>query len=264
MPRPFPNLVRPLLFGHRGACLHAPENTMPSFELAAKNGADILEMDVHTSSDGEVVVHHDATLDRTTNASGPIHALGYEELKSLDAGYRFRGPDGSASYRAKGVFIPRLEDVLTAFPGRGFNIEIKQRTPSMIRPVLDLLEAAGPSDIVLTAGDDDIMRELEALGPGVPLGLSSRQCWSVWKQAWLGSLRQADWVGRSLQVPAWYKGVLPVLSRRVIEQAHRAGVDVHLWTINRPEVARRWLERGVDGIMSDDPGALRAVIRAAR
>lgn len=237
---------------------------MPSFELAASSGAVILEMDVHTSSDGEVVVHHDDTLERTTNGSGPIHALDYAEIEGLDAGYRFRAPDGGATFRGKGVSIPRLEDVLGAFPRSGFNLEIKQRTPSMIRPVLDLLTKVGPSDIVVTAGDDAIMQELEAARPGVPLGLSSAQCWSVWKRAWLGRMHRADWAGRSLQVPAWYKGVLPVLTRRVIQQAHRAGVDVHLWTINRPEVARRWLERGVDGIMSDDPGALSEVFRKLR
>lgn len=264
MPRPFPNLPRPLLFGHRGACLHAPENTMPSFELAVHSGADILEMDVHTSSDGEVVVHHDDTLARTTNGTGPVRSLGYAELAKLDAGYRFRTDDGTHAFRDKGVSIPRLDDVLKAFPNMGFNIEIKQRTPPMIRPVLELLGKAGVSEIVLTAGDDDIMRELEAARPGVPLGLSSSQCWSVWKRAWFGGIDEHELRGRSLQVPAWYRGVLPVLTRRVIEQAHRAGIDVHLWTINRAEVARRWLERGVDGIMSDDPGALREVIQAAR
>jgi glycerophosphoryl diester phosphodiesterase len=117
---------------------------------------------------------------------------------------------------------------------------------------------------VLTAGDGDIMRDLEAARPGVPLGLSSSQCWSVWKRAWLGRLDEGELAGRSLQVPAWYKGVLPVLTRRVIDQAHRAQIDVHLWTINRADVARRWLERGVDGIMSDDPGALAEVMTAAR
>jgi glycerophosphoryl diester phosphodiesterase len=134
----------------------------------------------------------------------------------------------------------------------------------MIRVVLDLLEKVGPSSVVLTAGEDDIMRDLEAARPGVPLGLSSAQCWSVWKRAWLGKLEEKNFAGRSLQVPAWYKGVLPVLTRRVIEQAHRAKIDVHLWTVNRPEVAERWLRRGVDGIMSDDPGALASVMAAAR
>src|SRR5690606_6262340 len=133
---PFASLPRPLLFAHRGASAEAPENTLRAFELAAQAKVDVLEMDVHLSRDGVVVVHHDALLDRTTNGSGLLKLKDYDELRRLDAGYRFKGPDGGHAFRGGSCRIPRLAEVLEAFPSFGFNIEVKQAVPSMVRAVL--------------------------------------------------------------------------------------------------------------------------------
>ncbi|HEY6726711.1 MAG TPA: glycerophosphodiester phosphodiesterase [Polyangiaceae bacterium] len=260
---PFPSLPRPLLFGHRGASAKAPENTLAAFERAVAAGADVLELDVHLSKDGVVVVHHDALVDRTTNGRGEVRGFAFAELRALDAGYRFADAAGEHGFRGRGCQIPRLADVLAAFPGRGFNIELKQAEPPMVRAVLDVLERAGNADVVLAAADDGIMRAIEAAKPGVPLGMSSAECWRFWWQTMLGRPPR-EFAGRCLQVPPYHYGVLPVLSRRVVRAAHDAGLEVHVWTINDPREAAHWLSRGVDGVMSDDPDAIAHAVLSAR
>lgn len=260
---PFSSLPRPLLFGHRGASARAPENTLAAFELAVAAGVDVLELDVHLSRDGVVVVHHDAAVDRTTNGTGDVKNLEFSELCALDAGHRFLDLENEHSFRGRGCQIPRLCDVLEAFPQCGFNIELKQAEPSMVRAVLEVLARAGTSEVVLAAADHGIMQAIEASQPGVPLGMSSVECWRFWWQAMLGRAPR-EFRGRCLQVPPYHYGVLPVTSRRVVKAAHAEGLEVHVWTINDPHEASHWLSRGVDGIMSDDPAAIVHAVRSAR
>jgi glycerophosphoryl diester phosphodiesterase len=260
---PFSSLPRPLLFGHRGASARAPENTLAAFELAVAAGVDVLELDVHLSRDGVVVVHHDAAVDRTTNGAGDVKNLEFSELCALDAGYRFLDRAAEHSYRGRGCRVPRLRDVLEAYPRCGFNIELKQAEPAMVREVLDVLHTAGTSEVVLAAADHGIMQAIEAAEPGVPLGMSSVECWRFWWQAMLGRTPR-QFRGRSLQVPPYQYGVLPVTSRRVVNAAHEAGLEVHVWTINDPAEASHWLSRGVDGIMSDDPAAIVSAVQSRR
>lgn len=255
----FASLPRPLLFAHRGASRHAPENTMPAFELGVASGAHVLELDVHLTRDGEVVVHHDTTLERTTNGAGLLAEHRYAELCALDAGARYRDVEGRAPFAERGVVIPRLRDVMAAFPAQGFNIEIKQESPNMVRSVLEILEAMGNDNVVLTAGNHTIMQQIERLAPEVTLGLSFSQCVEVLKGSYLGTIPQAL-RHRAMQIPPRTR-LLPIATRRLIRAAHRADIEVHLWTINDAHEAQEWLAKGVDGIMSDDPGALRHLFK---
>lgn len=240
---------------------------MESFDLAARLGAQILEMDVHLSRDGEVVVIHDATLERTTNGTGAVRDHTWAELEALDAGYHHVSASGDLRFRDRGVRLSRLHDVLGTFPKHGFNIEVKQREPSMVDAVLDLLQRDGRDDILLAAGDDDIMRQLEAAEPDCALGLSFEQTKAVVIGAYLGGVPDG-FRGRALQIPLrdvrLAFGLVPLTTKRVVRAAQAAGIEVHLWTINDTGVAKRWLDAGVDGIMTDDPGALHAVFEPYR
>jgi glycerophosphoryl diester phosphodiesterase len=258
----FEGLWRPLLFAHRGASRHAPENTWEAFELGISVGADVLELDIHLTRDGDVVVIHDATLERTTNGRGRVCEHTYAELASLDAGYHFGIRPGEHPFRDRGVIIPRLGEVLAQFSRAAFNIELKQRKPSMVRPVLDILERTGASRVVLAAEDGAIMGELEAARSGVPLGLSRQQVLAVLRAAYLGRVPRGL-EGRALQIPPFYRG-LPVATGPVLRAARAAGLEVHLWTLDDPRAAAKWLERGVDGVMSNDPSALAAMVIAAK
>jgi glycerophosphoryl diester phosphodiesterase len=153
-----------------------------------------------------------------------------------------------------------LRATLENFSRAAFNIEIKEL--GMVPAVLRAIEASGASRLLLTAGSDAVMRELEAARPGVPLGLSSGQCFEVLLGAWRGQVLER-YRGRALQVPP-RRGFIPVLRERLVRAAHAAGIEVHVWTINDPDRARRLLALGIDGIMSDDPGALAGVIQDAQ
>jgi glycerophosphoryl diester phosphodiesterase len=255
----FPDLPRPLLFAHRGASRHAPENTLDAFELGAKLGAHVLELDVHMTRDGELVVFHDPTLERTTNGRGRLCDKTFAELAELDAGYNFTLGSGLYPFRGQACEIPRLKDLLTTFPKLGFNIELKQEAPSIVRPVLDILAQVGATNILLAAANDRIMTELEAAKPGCGLGLSLGQVTRAIRAAYLRS-QIKDLSGRALQIPLrherFLRGLVPITTRRVVRIAHQNGLEVHIFTIDEPAIARRWIDRDVDGIMSNDPGAL--------
>ncbi|OGR07145.1 MAG: hypothetical protein A2341_03355 [Deltaproteobacteria bacterium RIFOXYB12_FULL_58_9] len=255
----FDGLSRPLLMAHRGASRYAPENTLEAFDLAMRVGAQVLEMDVRLTRDREVVVIHDATVARTTNGTGPVASLSAAELLRLDAGHNFEA-NGETLFRDGGCIVPRLEDVLKAFPNAGFNIEIKDR--GMAREVLDVLHRIGPQNVVLAAADDDVMAELVTFEPSCPRSLCRGEVKGFLVDAYRGRSLQR-FRGRALQIPvrhhrfAW--SLLPVATRRVIDAAHAAGIEVHLWTVNDPKEASDWIARGVDGIFTDDPSALHEV-----
>ncbi|MCP5056149.1 MAG: hypothetical protein GY937_05410 [bacterium] len=157
---PYFALPRPLLFGHRGASGERPENTLPAFEHAVREGVAALETDVHLTRDGEVAVFHDALLERTTNGEGPIAELSLAELRELDAGYRFSADGGqSFPFRGKGIQVPTLRETFDAFPDLRINVELKGKTDDLIAATLDLV-APRCELTLLAAAEDDTMRAL--------------------------------------------------------------------------------------------------------
>ena len=128
-PRPRPGhpylAGSPLLIAHRGGAGLAPENTLAAFKNAVDSwGTDMLEMDVRSTKDGEMVVVHDATVDRTTDGTGRVSDLAYAQLQDLDAGFKFEGPEGNPPFRGRGVKIPRFEEVLEEMPGVRLRINL--------------------------------------------------------------------------------------------------------------------------------------------
>src|SRR6185503_6864057 len=142
---------RPQVFAHRGGCDLGPENTIAAFDIGMSTGADGLELDVHLSADNVLVVHHDRTLDRTTDATGPVAARTADELARVDAGYRFaRG--GDFPFRGRGIGVPTLREVLARYRGVPTIIEIKVYTPAMGRAVAEEIRRAGAIDSACVAG----------------------------------------------------------------------------------------------------------------
>lgn len=250
----FDDLPRPLLFAHRGASAEAPENTLEAFERAVQHGADVLELDVHLSADENVVVFHDETVDRTTNGTGRVAARTLRELRALDAGYSMD------SFRGRGVTVPLLSEVLAAFPSAAFNIELKSEDTRLLRLTLEALDGVSPRRVVLAGGKVNVMARLEAAKSVFPLGMSRAGIMDVLKRVWTGRPVPVRYQGRALQIPP-RQGHIPVATRPVIRAAQRGGLEVHIWTLNDPVDAKRWIRRGVDGIMSDDPGALAPIFK---
>jgi glycerophosphoryl diester phosphodiesterase len=260
---PFFDVPRPTVIGHRGAAGEAPENTLFSFRQALAAGAAILETDVHLTRDGVPVLIHDDEVDRNTDGSGRVAALRFDELRRLDAGHAFTRDGGrSHPFRGRGHRIPSLREALEAFPTAHFNLELKERLPSMVERCLEVIVRAGrESRTLLTAADDDLMAELRAQidARSVPVaqGASTGDVLAFVRSALDGTVPKAG--PMALQVPAEFGG-RPLVTRAFVEHAHAHGLFVHVWTVNDPGEMRRLLELGVDGIVTDFPARLSAVV----
>ncbi len=255
----------PKIIGHRGAGGEAPENTLPSFEQAFKDGATIVELDVHGSKEGEPVIIHDASVRRTTNGRGQVRSKTLDALRELDAGYWFhKGPPSNYPFRGKDIKIPTLDEFLTTFREARAIIEIKQSHPSIVKNVIDTIRRLGREDRVLLATEkDDIMmeirREIEKNGMNVATGFSYGEVAAFMR--WLENRGEYPSIprGQALQIPCEYAGI-KLVSEQSLQGARELGVEVFVWTVNEPEEMRRLLNLGVDGIITDYPGRLRDLL----
>ena len=249
----------PLLIAHRGGAGLAPENTLAAFRNAVYRwGADMLEMDVRSTRDGEVVVIHDATVDRTTDGTGKVEDLTFRELRELDAGYRFLDPGGDPSFRGKGIRIPRFREVLEELPAVRLNVETKDEHSGP--PLVETILAHGAEDRVLVAAEFEENRRAVLGYPG-PWGASRGDITrfllaihSPFRHAYTPSCD-------ALQIPERYRGI-PVLTRRLLREAHRRNLPVHVWTVDGEGDMIRLLELGVDGIQTDRPDRLASILSA--
>lgn len=247
----------PMLVAHRGGSRLAPENTLEAFRSAVDDwGADMLELDVRLSSDGVVMVVHDETVDRTTDGSGRVEALSADELRELDAGYRFVDLEGQPSFQGRGVSIPTLEEVLDACPDVWVNVEAKDA--AVAGPLVELIRGRREEHRVLVAAEFERNR-YEARGYEGPWGASRMHCFLFWALHRLPGGRSYTPGVDVFQVPEWWKG-RRVLTPRLVEESHRRNIPVHVWTVDDPDDMRRLLAWGVDGIQTDRPDLLAEVL----
>jgi glycerophosphoryl diester phosphodiesterase len=262
-PRPgHPYLAgRPLLFAHRGGAKLAPENTLESFDDAVQRwGADIHEMDVRLTRDGELVVIHDSTVDRTTDGTGPVAGMTLTELQSYDAGARFLDLRGNPTFRDRGVRVPRFEDVLDAFPETRLNVDAKDS--AALRPLLSLLRARRDQERVLLASVEEEGRA-DRHGYEGPTSATRRQLRLFYFfHRFPGGGPYTPPVA-ALQIPDRWKD-RRVASPRFIREAHRRNLAVHVWTVDDPEVMKELLAWGADGIQTDRPDLLAHVLHVQR
>lgn len=251
----------PVNFAHRGASARAPENTLEAFRGAVRAGADGLELDVHLTRDGRVVVIHDDTLDRTTNGAGLVRNKTLAEIERLDAGYRFT-EDGSYPYRGKELQIPTLDEVFREFPSLAVNVEIKEDQPGVEEAVLRLVREAGAEERTLVASQKHavIKRFREVSGGEIDTSASGREIriFSLLSKLRLESLLRPAY--DALQVPVRYRG-MDVLTPEFLAAAHSQGVRVDAWTVDELGEMRWLLDMGVDVIMTNRPGTLQEALK---
>jgi glycerophosphoryl diester phosphodiesterase len=239
-----------LNIAHRGASALAPENTIAAFERAVELGADVIELDLHMSQDGELVVIHDDTLDRTTDGSGPVHQRSLGELMRLDAGRWFG--EGFAGQR-----IPRLAEVLDRFAGRvPLALEIKAGStffPGIEEKVVSALrERAAIDQTAVASFDHYALRRLKEIEPtirtaallvGRPVSLSA-----------IAGPAKAD--GLALEAS--------FVTKTEVEVCRAAGLQIVVWVVNDPAQMRHFIRLGVDGIITDRPDLLRLAMTEHR
>ena len=250
--RPFLDHPTPIAFAHRGGAADAPENTMEAFAAAVDLGFRYLETDVHLTADGVLVAFHDASLDRVTDRSGAIAELTWREV--ADATVRRPGSGEMGTGR-----IARMADLLEAFPDARFNIDPK--ADASVEPLAALINATRSAERICVGAFSDrrVARVRALVGDELCTGLGPRAVTRL-RLASLGlPVGRPD--GDCAQVPPALGGV-PVADRRLVDTAHRLGLQVHVWTIDDPDEMHRLCDLGVDGIMTDRPAVLRDVLEA--
>lgn len=255
------DLNYPLVIAHQGGDGVWPGETMLAYQNSVDLGADVLEMDIHITKDGELILMHDETVDRTTDGTGEIESMTLEELKKLDAAYDWSPDEGQTfPYRGQGIQIATLEEVFQAFPDKHMTIEIKKTNTSMAKPFCDLIRKSNMQDKVLVASfHDDRLKEFRAECPEVATSSAKNETtvFVLLTKAYLGGLYSPKFY--SLQVPE-VSGGITVMTPAFVRTAHARNLAVEPWTINDAETMRKLIDWGVDGIITDRPDIMMEVL----
>lgn len=235
-------LTKPVIFAHRGSSAHAPENTLAAFRLAIEHGADAIELDAKLSADDEVVVIHDATVDRTTNRNGPVRSFTAEEFGKMDAGSFF-----SDAYR--GEPVPMLEQVFAEVGKKIFiNVELTNyASPQDALPekVAKLVKAQHLEEWVMFSSFYPFnLARIKKLLPDCPVAILALEG----SKGWL----TRSFAGR-YYAPEILHPNLADTTKGLIEREHKRRRRVHTWTVNDPADLKRLFEWGIDGVFTDDP-----------
>jgi glycerophosphoryl diester phosphodiesterase len=247
-----------MVIAHRGGRGLWPENTLFAFQRAAELGADVLEMDIHSTSDGVLVAIHDDTVDRTTDGSGSIQDFTLEQLKKLDAGYNWTNDEGTTyPLRDKDITIPTLEEIFTALPDECMNIEIKQIQPSTVGPFCQMLRDFDREETVLVGSfDAKTVEDFRLECPEVATSTTEPEVrnFFILNKLFLDAVYQGK--AEAFQVPEYSNNLLVITGRFVVNAQNRHNMDVHVWTVNEEKDMKRLLELGIDGLITDYPDRL--------
>jgi glycerophosphoryl diester phosphodiesterase len=240
----------PLLFGHRGAPLEQPENTLESFAAALDAGADVLELDVHMTLDRHVVVAHDDHGSRMAKVGLAIRECPLSEIKLWDVSGKKTRTLGPRPAR-----MPTLEEVLLRFPHTPLNVDVKPRSPDMLDPLLALITRHGAAPrVLLTSFHSATTRAIAQRGYEGPRGMSRAE---VARVVFSPSPLRYVWppAGQRMQIPT-RTGRLRLDRAAFVRKAHDWGLAVDFWVVNDSREAERLLELGADGIVTDEPRAM--------
>lgn len=256
--------TEPLLIAHRGGKGLRPENTLSAFALAQESGADLLELDVHLTADGQLVVIHDDTVDRTTDGSGSVRDMTLEQIRALDAGHRYEtataeSDAGAYPFRGAGLRIPTFSEVLQEFPALQFLIEIKPNSSETASALCEILrENAATARAMVSSFYDEPLQFFRENCPEVATSATENEVLQFYLLNKLGLDRVARPVFDAFALPTRYD-IAPIGEVTVITEGLLAGaalheIPVYAWTINTEAEMRRLLELGVAGIITDYPG----------
>lgn len=249
-----------LIYAHRGAPAEFPENTMASFRRAMELGADALELDVHCTRDGAIVVSHDPDAQRMGGVAARWCELDLAQARRIDLGGGYVGQGGERPFTGRGMCVPTFEEVLVEFPDVKINVDIKQRSPSMVPRMLELLRRMRAEErVTLASFSARTMLEVRRRGYGGDTALAQAEVGALLacpRRVW----RALPLTGRAVQVPV-AAGRLRFDRPGFLEKCRALNLRVDFWTINDPAEAQRLIALGADGIMTDDPARLIPALR---
>jgi glycerophosphoryl diester phosphodiesterase len=250
------------VLAHRGGRSLGPENTLYTFRRAADIGVDVIELDTRLTRDRHIVVLHDSTVNRTTDGSGRVQDLTLEQLKQLDAAYRW-SPDGDARFplRGKGIAVPTLQEVFAALPYHRINIEMKSGNGYPVKDLCRLIKAADREKRVMVASfKDDLLKDFRVACPGVATSAGGGETRAFFGLNTIGLSRIYRPDAQAFQVPERY-GKVNVINRSFIAAAHERNMKVHVWTVNDTASMQRLIQLQVDGIVTDYPDRLLGLLQ---
>ncbi len=246
-----------LVFAHRGGGGLYPENTLEAFQNSVNLGVDFLELDIHSTKDGKIVVMHDSTVNRTTNGNGKISEITLADLKKLDAGYNFSTDKGQTfPFRDKNITVSTLAEIFDNFPNKKINIEIKPAETSIIKPFCDLLREKNMTEkVIISSFRQEVLDNFRQSCPEIATSASSSEIFKFLVYQKLGLAENYRPKFQALQIPQKF-GRFQIVTKNFIESAHKLNLQVHVWTINESVDMKRLIELGVGGIMTDYPDRL--------
>lgn len=244
------------LYAHRGASAEYPENSLQAFQRAVDVGVNALEMDVHITRDGHLIVAHDPTGERTTGVARRWADLDLADVERLDAGWGFVAPGGERPFASAGIRVPRFEDVVTTFSHVHINVDIK--CEQAVTEMLAVLDRTKASERV-TIASFRLRTQLQVRRRHYP-GETALAPAEVALLVALPGLawRQLPFTGSAVQVPVRH-GQVRFDRKSFIAKCHSLGLRVDFWVVDDPADAARLLELGADGIITNDPAAIRPV-----
>jgi glycerophosphoryl diester phosphodiesterase len=250
-----------LVVAHRGGTRLGPEHTLWTFERALAVGVDVIEIDVRQAGDGELVVIHDDTVDRTTDRRGAVAALPRRELGALDAAYRW-SPDGGVTFplRGRGLGIPTVEEVLASFPRTRFVLEIKSMDAEATETLCETIRRhAMTGHVLIAAFRSTPLRGFREACPEVATAATVREVQRVWflQRLLLPPLYRPP--ADAFLVPERWGG-LRVLDAAFVRRARTHSMSVGVWTVNEPDDVTRLLAIGVRAFVTDDPERILAAL----
>ena len=249
--------ARTLVIAHQGGDGLWPGDTLFAFGKAVEIGSDVLEMDAHITKDGRIVLMHDEGVDDTTDGTGLIEDLTLAELKGLDAAYDWSADDGlTFPFRGRGIQVPTLDELFQNFPQMRYVIEIKLTRNPIDGPLCELIRQHNMQDKVMVASFHDVaMKNFRATCPEVATSASRTEVrnYVLLGKAFLwGFIRPAYQTIQPPYDPEESLGI-PIMTERFVRESHAKNIRVEPWTVNDPELMQRYIEWGVDGIITDRP-----------
>jgi glycerophosphoryl diester phosphodiesterase len=220
-------MKKPLVVGHRGAASYEPENTLKSFDKAVSLGVGAIEFDVHLSSDGEVVVIHDETVDRTTNGKGAVKDMSFDRLRKLDAG--------------EGEQIPSLQEVIDLYKDKALML-IELKAEGTAKPVVDILNKSEAWDkVIVISFLHDLVKEVKQLDKRIKTGV-----------LFVGRPINANRLAKDVKADALVM-LYKTVDKRIVREAHKEGLKVFIWNIDDKSEVKEYVKLGVDAISSNKP-----------
>lgn len=240
------------LYGHRGASARLPENTLAAFERALADGANALELDIHRTADGHFVVAHDPDGRRLAGVDEHVHTVGLDRVKS----WNVAATAGAPSER---LTVPTLEEVLQAFPEVPMSIDLKPDDPSAVPPLLEVVARHGADDwVTLASFSTRVVRRMRGLGYPGRTTLSKLEVALV--RFLPAAVARRYVAGNAAHIPVKH-GMVRLDGPPFIARCRTLGLRVEYWVVDDPREARRLLDAGATGIMSDDPALIAPVFR---